>query len=254
MIELTYTHIIINVLRRLIKLFYSKHNNVYKQCTKVTNINSSTYKKYKKDLNLKLNTIQFIFIYIAIFGIPFFIEFGQTSIPISDQIFDISLIFVIPGLILWHKHRNKSFFVKDPSFKEMALSSNFDKYSLVYQNASNQLNKNKEAVRRTFKLSKYIFMVLVINSLEDNIKNLFISRLYNFNLWVAFIWMIVTLLFYFLHWSYLIGNIIIILMDIATKANNIIDTCIDHGLFVKNYALLYSTIKIVEEKDANKTN
>jgi len=34
--------------------------------------------------DLKLNTIQFIFIYIVIFGFPFFIEFGQTSIPISD--------------------------------------------------------------------------------------------------------------------------------------------------------------------------
>ena len=93
MIELTYTHIIINILRRLIKLFYSKHNNIYKQCTKVININSSTYKKYKKDLNLKLNTIQFIFLYVIIFGVPFFIEFGQTSIPISDQIFDISLFY-----------------------------------------------------------------------------------------------------------------------------------------------------------------
>lgn len=97
-------------------------------------------------------------------------------------------------------------------------------------------------------------MILVINSLEDNIKNLFISHLYNFNLWVAFIWLIVTLLFYFLHWSYLIGNIITILMDITTKANNIIDTYIDHGLFVKNYALLYSTVKIVEEKGSTETN
>lgn len=43
-------------------------------------------------------------------------------------------------------------------------------------------------------------------------------------------------------------------MDITTKANNIIDTYIDHGLFVKNYALLYSTVKIVEEKGSTETN
>lgn len=130
----------------------------------------------------------------------------------------------------------------------MALNFNFDKYSSVYQNASNQLNKNKEAVRKTFKLSKYIFMVLVINSLEDEIKNIFISHLDNLKLWLIFIWLVLILLSYLLGSSYLIGNIISIIIDINTKANNIVDKLIDHGLFVKNYALLYSTIKILEEK------
>jgi hypothetical protein len=69
----------------------------------------------------------------------------------------------------------------------MALISNFDKYPSVYKNASNQLNKNKEAVRKTFKLSKYIFIVFVVNSLEDDIKDLFISHLDNLKLWLIFI-------------------------------------------------------------------
>ncbi len=136
----------------------------------------------------------------------------------------------------------------------MALNSNFDKYSSVYQNASSQLNKNKEAVRKTFKLSKYIFMVLVINSLEDEIKNIFISHLDNLKLWLIFIWLVFILLFYLLGSSYLIGNIISIIISINTKANNIVDKLIDHGLFVKNYALLYSTIKILEEKNSDKAN
>jgi hypothetical protein len=114
----------------------------------------------------------------------------------------------------------------------------------VYKNASNQLNKNKEAVRKTFKLSKYIFIVFVVNSLEDDIKDLFISHLDNLKLWLIFIWLIFILLFYFLRCSYLIGNIISISMDINTKVSSLVDKCIDHGLFVKNYTLLYSTIKL----------
>lgn len=126
----------------------------------------------------------------------------------------------------------------------MALISNFDKYPSVYKNASNQLNKNKEAVRKTFKLSKYIFIVFVVNSLEDDIKDLFISHLDNLKLWLIFIWLIFILFFYFLRCSYLIGNIISISMDINTKVSSLVDKCIDHGLFVKNYTLLYSTIKL----------
>ena len=91
-------------------------------------------------------------------------------------------------------------------------------------------------------------MVLVINSLEDEIKNIFISHLDNLKLWLIFIWLVLILLSYLLGSSYLIGNIISIIIDINTKANNIVDKLIDHGLFVKNYALLYSTIKILEEK------
>lgn len=248
MIELTYTHIIIKFLRRTIKLLFSKHNAIYKQCTKVTNIHSSTYINYKKDLNSKLNTISSIAIWTLVFGFPFVIEWDQNSY----QIFFI--IIVISGGILWYKYKNKSFFAKDPVFKEMALNFNFDKYSSVYQNASNQLNKNKEAVRKTFKLSKYIFMVLVINSLEDEIKNIFISNLDNLKLWLIFIWLVLILLSYLLGFSYLIGNIISIIIDINTKANNIVNKLINHGLFVKNYALLYSTIKILEEKNSDKSN
>lgn len=125
-------------------MFFSKHNTIYKQCTKVTNIHSSTYINYKTELNSKLNTIPSIAIVTVFFGFPFVIELDQNSY----QIFFI--IIVISGGILWYKYKNKSFFAKDPVFKEMALNSNFDKYSSVYQNASSQLNKNKEAVRKTF--------------------------------------------------------------------------------------------------------
>lgn len=65
---------------------------------------------------------------------------------------------------------------------------------------------------------------------------------------------IIIFLFFLLHFSDLIGRIISILTSINVKINKVVDICIEHGLFVKNYALLYSTMKILEEKDSKKEN
>ncbi|WP_391484412.1 hypothetical protein [Lactobacillus jensenii] len=232
-------------------MFY-KDNDVYKQCKQVINVNSDTYKNYRKDVNTKLNEILAAFTWTVVCGFPFFIEFGQTTIPISDQVFDITVI--ITGLVffIWYKYSHKSFFAKEPAFKKMALVCNVDKYHFLYQKATHQLNQNKDAVRKTFKLSKYIFMIFVINSIEDDIKGIFISHLSNLKLWSIFIWIILTLLFTLLHFSHIIGKIITIFININAKTNSIIDTCIKHGMFVKNYTLLYSTIKVLEENDLKK--
>lgn len=99
--------------------------------------------------------------------------------------------------IIWYKHSHKSFFAKDPDFKRMALVSNIDKYQFLYQKVSHQLTKNKNAIRKTFKLAKYIFVILVINSLEDDIKTIFLKHLSNLNTWLIFIWLILTSLFFY---------------------------------------------------------
>lgn len=164
----------------------------------------------------------------------------------------IILFIIVPALFLYFRYRHHSLFAQDPDFKKMALPSDLNTYNLLYSKATDKLEENKKAVRKTFHLLKNIFILIVIGSFEDNIKSFVISALHLTNLiqWLIFMWLFLILSFYFLHLSSLIGYVMVKLIDIENKINFCLDKCIDHGMFVREYVLLFSTIKILEQKNS----
>ena len=234
-------------------MIYFNHKNIYKQCKEVTDIKSHTYTKYKKEVKNKLSTILSTFSWIG-FGSSLLIPVRQPSVQFSVRLVLIILFIIVPALFLYFRYKHHSLFAKDPDFKKMALPSDLNTYTLLYSEVTDKLEENKKAVRKTFHLLKNIFIIIVIGSFEDNIKNFVISALYLTNLiqWLIFIWLFIIISFYCLHLSSLIGYVMEKLIDIENKLNFCLDRFIDHGMFVREY--LISTIKILEQKNDKVNN
>lgn len=232
-------------------------SNIYKNCKKITNTNSRIYKEY-------LNTVRFRFyiLQMVILSITFILLLsssnGMDIIPIWRQVYDIVALVLLSSILIYYiysKYKQNDFFIADePNWQKMQLNSDLTENLTFYEQVSNQLNQNKDAVRKFLKTFKNFFVIFIIGLFEDNIKSFLVTvfQLANISNLARFISLIVLLLLGFLPYSSIFYSIFLVFNRPYNKLKQFLETCIDHGLFVKNYTLLYCTKKILEVNRKNR--
>lgn len=224
-------------------------NSTINQCKKIIDIHSPAFKTYKRK-NQEIHF--FIEIFTSIDLILLILTlFEPDENLITLTIFSLSITV---ALSVYLKRKNKLFFSTFPKEKlhEFLLPATIPLPNpRLYKTVFDQLESNKTAVRSTWKALKWFFVIIVIGTFEDKIKNFFqftfgLQSAYGIG---AFICILVMFAAVTLPVSYFIGNIINILIKIKKYLDAIIEKCIDNGMFVRNYALLTATLIVLQENN-----
>lgn len=232
-------------------------SNIYKNCKKITNTKSKEYKNYKDQTSLSLNAIVCVVVCNLIFDVPFIL---RLMLPLNSNArahIVFYLITLISGTLIffWRKIKYSSFFYQFSSWEKLSTHIDVQNHRLLYEQATKQLAKNKTAVKLSFKLFQNVFIIFVVGTVEDNIKQYIWTWFNNLGSISNIIEACVVtsgVIICFLFFCNIISYPIFILNSLITYLKHIIDTCIDHGMFVRNYALLNATIKIIETEYKNK--
>lgn len=231
-------------------MIQNKWKSVYKKCKRVTNIKSKAYKSYAKDVKDKFDVLKLCLFLVVTIPMVLFTS-SNDIIPSSKKIYCVLWIILILFSIILYKKKHNSFFTKKkPNCKKMAFNSDLSKNILLYKQVSQQLNKNKSAVRMVFKTFKNFFIIFVIGLFEDDIKTFLVTSFQLINIWrraIVFYLLLLLLALLLLPLSTVFYNILLLIIFPYSKLKQWINICIDNGLFVKNYTLLYCTKKILEE-------
>ena len=231
-------------------MMQNEWKSIYKKCKRVTNTKSQAYKNYAQDVKNKFNALKLcLFLAVAIPMVLF--TSSNDIVPSSEKPYCALWIFLLLSSIILYKWKHNSFFIKEtPNCKKMAFNSDLTRNMLSYKQVSDQLNKNKSAVRMVFKTFKNFFIIFVIGLFEDDIKTFLVTSFQLISIWrraVFFYLLILLLALLLLPLSTVFYNILLLIIFPYSKLKQLINICIDNGLFVKNYTLLYCTKKILEE-------
>lgn len=237
-------------------------SNIYKKCQKITNTKSKEYKKYRDQTNQYFNEIICAVVFNLMLDVPFIFQLMGPLTPKAREyiMFYLAALIGTTFIFFWRKIKNSNFFYQFSDWKALSTHINIQNYDLLYEQATKQLTKNKAAVKLSFKLLRNVFIIFVVGIFEDNIKQYICTWFNNLGspakISEAFVLMLVIIILLLKVCpmiSYLISYLIFLFNFLATYLEHIVDTCIDNGMFVKNYALLNATIKILETEYKNKS-
>lgn len=227
---------------------YSSSHKTKKLCKKVINKKSQAYKAYQDAVKERIKWTSFFVVAnilidpLAAISIPI----GQIG-PGSLEIWSLALLTIISSIIYF---KNKEFTEISADWQSMIKKDSFTE-DIDLSQVKNQLNENMKAVKTTMKIMFYFFTIIFIGSFEDTIKYFFVHlfNVHNFAGWFILLLFFGLITFCMLFLSRIIAFIYNLLKWLYIGLKSLFNRFIENGLFVKDYALLYATQKILEEKN-----
>ena len=222
-------------------------NSKYKQFKTIINVKSASFEAYKRSSQAKLAKLQLV-ICLDVLSI---IELGANTT--LSAVWRTAFLIAATIGVGW-KWQKGNFFASFPDkYDDMlnkALSLTDEEKIKLLKKARDQLEKNKLAVKTTGKIVKWIFIVVVIGTVEDDIKSWFNVNDFQGDLVFLFVFLTIALTLFFA--ATLIGTIMDILLDIKDRIDIFINDSVEYGMFVKNYELLEATIYVLSDAEDKK--
>lgn len=219
----------------------------YYEFNKVTDTRSTVFKVYKRNSQSKISQIQLIILFDVLTILYIVSKFSLQSIEMVIFSSVCSILFFM------HKKKNQSLFedISELNYKEMANNlDNINDKQNILKKAKLQLSKNINSVKITLKVIKWIFVVVIIGTFEDDIKSIF--NINSFQGFLGFGVMFLEIAIIALSMAAVIGIFANWIGLIKEKIDLLIESCIQHGMFVRNYELLRATIYILSEDNKHK--
>lgn len=211
----------------------------HKVFKKIVNIDSKSFKRYKQDSQFKLLCLQML-LYLDV------LAFGRLGISTTLPAIELIAVLIIVTWWLARKYRNNDYFVNVANYENMAqeeISYTEKERKKILKEAQDQLAKNEMAVKVTFQIVKWLLVIVVLGTLEDDIKSCFdINHFQGGMIFLIYLLAIAVVLLVF---NKAVQFIMGLVLNIKENINRFIDTSIDNGLFVKDYELLKATIYIL---------
>lgn len=211
----------------------------HKVFKKIVNIDSKSFKRYKQDSQFKLLCLQML-LYLDV------LAFGRLGISTTLPAIELIAVLIIVTWWLARKYRNNDYFVNVANYENMAqeeISYTEKERKKILKEAQDQLAKNEMAVKVTFQIVKWLLAIVVLGTLEDDIKSCFdINHFQGGMIFLIYLLAIAVVLLVF---NKAVQFIMGLVLNIKENINRFIDTSIDNGLFVKDYELLKATIYIL---------
>ena len=211
----------------------------HKVFKKIVNIDSKSFKRYKQDSQFKLLCLQML-LYLDV------LAFGRLGISTTLPAIELIAVLIIVTWWLARKYRNNDYFVNVANYENMAqeeISYTEKERKKILKEAQDQLAKNEMAVKVTFQIVKWLLVIVVLGTLEDDIKSCFdINHFQGGMIFLIYLLAIAVVLLVF---NKVVQFIMGLVLNIKENINRFIDTSIDNGLFVKDYELLKATIYIL---------
>ena len=209
----------------------------------IINIKSKSFQKYRMNCQCRLCAIPLIFM------VDMYTIYEICKWFTAESVDWLFFFGIIPTYWFFKKYQKGKYFQSSPdNYDDIArknISYTNEEKNKLLKKANAQLKANKKSVVDTFKVIKWIFAVVIVGTFEDNIKSLFNLNNFKGDLFTLRFLCEISLILFIINW--LIGPIFDSTRKFKNNIDNFINTCIDNGLFVRNYTLLKATIYILNK-------